>query len=430
MAACEESFEKKEQPKAATVISRRIFTKHVMLRVGALAACLCLLVTGIFGGVGLLKNQFGDATAPVTQSAPDLPLDHYPNGEVDYANMSMVEYMELFPDFLSYRYMPWGEGYAFAHVEILEKKDGYRKIERWTEGSGYQEIQNPESYQYIAYKCRVIEDAWNMFEPGVDIYILVSDYRTRVYLDSHDSILLRMRTGKLGCYENVSGDRFYADAEAFSLELLGFFPIEDSKVQTKKLENYLKINNIKLNYDGNAEYSRDPDYIYCKFSDVESIACDGMAVETAVANLRDVYERYQTGEYNYISVHLVSKMTYGAYCRMMEGTLTKEDFEEYGVATLGMAYAGLPPLFSKEFSLSDGTKFEIATRVEIPDSYLPMVLADIPHFEKLYTDENGVLNSKACVEAIQAETWLYSFQSILYTFATVESTESGGIIVH
>ena len=134
-----------------------------MIRVGALAACLCLLVTGIFGGVGLLKNQFGDATAPITQAPSDLPFENYPPNEIDYANMSMVEYMELFPDFLSYRYMPWKEGYAFAHLEILEVESGYR----------YQ-YDEKSYYDSTVVKCRVISDAWNVLEEGSELNFFIN----------------------------------------------------------------------------------------------------------------------------------------------------------------------------------------------------------------------------------------------------------------
>ena len=387
---------------AKTKLNReRRSVKVQWLRVGALAACLCLLVTGIFGGVGLLKNQFGDATAPMTQHAPDLPLDHYPNGEVDYANMSMVEYMELFPDFLSYRYMPWEEGYAFAHLEILEVKGGYNK------GDG--------KYSSYVVKCRVVADAWNVLEEGSELN-LVGNYKIKDFFGSVSAVLIRFPVGETFPYENKDGEKGSGILFEQNFKFLGCFPLEDGKVNLEIMEKYLKENNLKLNYVGNSLISNDPDYVYCTFDDVASIVADEMNAETALENLRNVYEKYQTGEYNYVSVKLASQMTYGDYCRMIEGTLTKEDFSKYGVTTLGLEYVSLPSLATREFSLSDGTVFELCTRIEIPDSYLPELLAEIDRIEKLYTDEKGVINSQKCIEEIQAASWLHSFKSILHTF--------------
>ena len=271
-------------------------------------------------------------------------------------------------------------------------------------------------------KCLVVADAWNVLEEGCDLN-LVCTYSEAEFFETVSSVLIRLPVQETFPYENKEGDKGYGMLFGQSLNFLGCFPLEDGKVKLDIMEAYLKANNLKLNYVGNPTISSDPDYVYCTFDDVASIVDDEMAVETAVENLRDVYERYQTGEYNYISADLVSKMTYGDYCRMMEGTLTKEDFKKYGLVALANGYAGLPPLFSKEFSLSDGTKFEISTRVEIPDSYLPKMIANFESFEKQYTDENGVLNSKSCVEAIQALEGYYGFMAIIHAYGSVNYME-------
>ena len=380
---------------AKTKLNReRRSVKVQWLRVGALAACLCLLVTGIFGGVGLLKNQFGDA-APVTQSAPDLPLDHYPNGEVDYANMSMVEYMELFPDFLSYRYMPWHEGYAFAHLEILEVKNGYR-------------------YEYnnncYVVKCRVISDAWNVLEEGSELNFVTDEWD---FFRSVSSVLLRLPVrGTFSCV-NADGEKIKAMLFEINLEYLGCFPVEDGKIQLNKIETYLKEYNKKLNYVSNSIISYDPDYVYCTFEDVASLVGEGMAVETAVENLHNVYEKYQTGEYNYLSADLVSTMTYGEYCRVLEGTWTEEDRANFG-PTFALEYIHLPPLFSIELSLSDGTTFEFCTRMELPESLVERLMKEkVVELEAVCTDENGKLDAEKCIEMIKELEIEYGFRAFL-----------------
>ena len=401
LAACEESFEKKEQTKAATVISRRIFTKHGMLRVGALAACLCLLVTGIFGGVGLLKNQFGDATAPMTQHAPDLPLDHYPNGEVDYANMSMVEYMELHPDFLSYRYMPWYEGYAFAQLEILDVEEGYR----------YQ-YSEENYYNRTVVKCRVISDAWNVLDEGSELNLFIPG--KDAFFKTVSSVLLRFKVEEFYPCVNKSGETVTGMLFEQSLEWLGCFPLEDGKVNLEIMEEYLKKNDLKLNYEGNSLISYDPDYVYCTFDDVASIVADEMNVETALENLRPIYEKYQTGEYNYLSVDLVSTMTYAEYCRVIDGTWTEEDRKHFG-PTFAVEYAHLPPLFSIELSLSDGTTFDFCTRMELSESLIERLMKEIVAYaEAICTDENGVLDAEKCIETIKWSEVEYSLLAFMY----------------
>ena len=406
LAACEDAFEDKETKKAsqtAPVLLRCMTIKNKMIRVGALAACLCLLVTGIFGGVGLLKNQFGDATAPITQAPSDLPFENYPSNEIDYANMSMVEYMELFPDFLSYRYMPWKEGYAFAHLEILEVESGYR----------YQ-YDEKSYYDSTVVKCRVISDAWNVLEEGSELNFFING--NGEFFNTVSSVLLRFPVKESFPCVNIAGEKVTAILFDVDLEYLGCFPIEDGKVQLKKLETYLNFHNKKLNYEGNSLISDDPNYVYCTFDDVASIVAEGMETETAVENLRNVYAKYQTGEYNSFNISLMSRMTYGEYCRMLEGTLTKEDFDRLGKTELGLAYSTLPGLVTREFSLSDGTVFELCTRIEIPDSYLPELLAEFDRLEKMYTDENGVMNTKKVLEAIDSAIWSYNFKAILHTF--------------
>lgn len=370
--------------------------RMIWLRVGALAACLCLIVTGVFGGVGLLKDRFSDATAPITQHTPDLPLDNYPPNEVDYANMSMVEYMELFPDFLSYRYMPWHEGYAFAYLEILEVKNGYR-------------------YEYnnncYVVKCRVVADAWNVLEEGSDLN-LVCTYKEAEFFETVSSVLLRFPVLDTFVCTSKDGDSVRGMLFDVGLEYLGCFPVEDGKVKLDIMEAYLKANNLKLNYEGNSGISSDPDYVYCTFDDVASIVANEMTVEAAIANLRNVYEKYQTGEYNHLSVALVSQMNYGEYCRVIEGTLTDEDIDKFGFR-LAIEYASMPPLVFTELSLSDGTKFEFCTRAEISEKWMKkLVEVDIPSIELAHTDENGKLNAEACVEEIKKREFGYCWTSV------------------
>ena len=367
------------------------------LRVGALAACLCLIVTGVFGGVGLLKDRFSDATTPITQHTPDLPLDNYPPNEVDYANMSMVEYMELHPDFMSYRYMPWEEGYAFAHLEILEVKNGYR-------------------YEYnnncYVVKCRVVADAWNVLEEGSDLNLVCTYYGGAEFFETVSSVLIRLPVQETFPYENKDGEKGNGMLFAQSFRFLGCFPLEDGKVKLDIMEAYLKANNLKLNYVGNSGISSDPDYVYCTFDDVASIVANEMTVEAAIANLRNVYEKYQTGEYNHLSVALVSQMNYGEYCRVIEGTLTDEDIDKFGFR-LAVEYASMPPLVFTELSLSDGTKFEFCTRAEISEKWMKkLVEEDIPSIELAHTDENGKLNAEACVEEIKKREFGYCWTSL------------------
>ncbi|MBQ8441146.1 MAG: hypothetical protein IJX19_10830 [Clostridia bacterium] len=376
--------------------------RMIWLRVGALAACLCLIVTGIFGGVGLLKDHFSDATAPITQHTPDLPLDNYPPDEVDYANMSMVEYMELHPDFLSYRYIPWEEGYAFAHLEILEAKRGYRYIGNLNKDGTYDYDLYPVSkYTVMLLKCRVIEDVWDIFEPGTEINLYIEGYEESLVYSGWDSMLVKLKPNNGDIvYDNAAGEKFYSEASLPELSGFGCFPIKDGKVQVKQIKSYQS----NLNWY---------EYVPCDFSLIESIIAEDMDAETALENMRIVKERYQTGEYNYLSAELVSKMTYGEYCRVIEGTWTEEDRANFG-PTFAIEYARLPPLFSVDLSLSDGTTFEFCTRMELSESLVERLMKEIVvNTEAICTDENGKLDAEKCIEMIKRSEVEYSFRAFL-----------------
>lgn len=397
-----------QRAKNATKAEKRT-SRAVWLRVGALAACVCLLITGVFGGLHLFGGE--NPSAITEQGTPNLPLDQYPPDEVDYANMSMVEYMELFPDFLSYHCLEWKEGYSFAYLEVLSVESGYRWIANLeTDGTYCYDMYPTSYYGVMRIKCRVIEDAWGMFEPGAEINLFVEDVTEQDFLDDLDSFLLKMQVGKFNIYDNTSGEQVYSDGSWGEIKTFNCYPVVDGKIRLEDLKHCLKRLKQK-----NPSYFKDMD-IEADLSKVATIVGEGCDVETAVEKLRDVCEKYQSGEYHRINIDLVSKMTYGEYCRMLEGTLTKEDFKKLGRLELALAYAALPGLVTREFSLSDGTKFEICTRIEIPDSYLPELLAEIENTEKLYTNEEGILDSQACIEAIQAASWSHSLKAILHTF--------------
>ena len=173
------------------------------------------------------------------------------------------------------------------------------------------------------------------------------------------------------------------------------------------MKNYHK----KLNYVGNSKISYDPDYVYCTFDDVASIVAEGIAAETALDNLRNVYEKYQTGEYNYLSVDVVSKMTYSEYCRVIEGTLTDEDIFKFGTS-FRIEYPRLPPLYSLELSLSDGTVFEFCTRVELSETLKARLAEFIVKTEVKYTDKNGILDAESCIKEIKACEYMYAFDAL------------------
>ena len=105
-------------------------------------------------------------------------------------------------------------------------------------------------------------------------------------------------------------------------------------------------------------------------------------------------------------------MTYGEYCRMIDGTFKDEDFDKFGIM-LAIEYAKLPALVSVELSLSDGTKFEFCTRAEISENWMKkLVEVDIPSIELAHTDENGKLNAEACVEEIKKREFGYCWTSV------------------
>ena len=393
--------------------------RMIWLRVGALAACLCLIVTGVFGGVGLLKDHFSDATAPITQHTPDLPLDNYPPNEVDYANMSMVEYMELHPDFLSYRYMPWEEGYAFAHLEVLEIEEGYRQIAyKLTDGTFEYLKDTSGRGTHVRVRCRVVKDYWNKLEAGSEIDLFINsritiDYKhfnedyTLDFLKNTKSFLMRLQVAQPYIYGNGKREIVSEVYDSY-LGHVGCFPLVDGKISLDGLKDYLG----KIKEEPWYDIGVGGKPIFCSFSDVENIVADGMSLDTACENLSAIYDKYQTGEYNHLSIALVSQMNYGEYCRVIEGTLTDEDIDKFGFR-LAIEYASMPPLVFTELSLSDGTKFEFCTRAKISEKWMKkLVEEDSPSIELAHTDENGKLNAEACVEEIKKREFGYCWTSV------------------
>ncbi|MBQ8441612.1 MAG: hypothetical protein IJX19_13195, partial [Clostridia bacterium] len=304
----------------------------------------------------------------------------------------------LHPDFLSYRYIPWEEGYAFAHLEILEVKGGYNK------GDG--------KYSSYVVKCRVVADAWNVLEEGSDLN-LVCTYREAEFFETISSVLLRFEVRGTFAYTNKDGETGYGMLLDQAFNYLGCFPLEDGKVKLNIMEEYLKTNNLKLNYVGNHKISSDPDYVYCTFEDVASIVGEGMAVETAVENLRDVYEKYQTGEYNHnFSVDLISKMNYGEYIRLTKQESTPEDFKKFGTE-IKLAYLVFPREESRDIILSDGTVYPFLTVMKLPEDAWEMLMKEVAEFEQACTDENGVLNAEACIQKIKQREGTYNVWSVL-----------------
>lgn len=407
-------------------IEKRNQTRGILIRVGALAACLCLIVTGVFGGVGLLKDRFSDATAPTTQNTPDLPLDFYPSDYTEYANVGMKEYLELNPEFFAYRYICFdiSSSLSFAHLEILEVKPGY---EMFLEHEGYHTFYKSASGTLL--KCRVIDDAWTVLEPGTEITLFIEGTEDADYLSGFDSFFIKTRYVKnQHFYTNVSYDDSYFEkygefldtvpgerfeGKVYTLpwkdENYNCFPVEDGKMQLRGLDQHLKKINFpkKDDIDASVEYAK-----------IESILADGMLAETALENLRVIKEKYKTGEYHVIDVELLENLTYGEYCRMIKGTLTQEDFDKYKYEKFDLAleYAYLPGLVSSEFSLSDGTKFEISTRIKLSDNAIEFVESEIKKAEEFCTDKNGVLDVEACIEMIQEDSGLYSYISVLDTY--------------
>ena len=205
-----------------------------------------------------------------------------------------------------------------------------------------------------------------------------------------------------------NGEReILSEAYDFYLGHVGCFPLVDGKISLDGLKDYLDKTGEKPYND--FENKTDPDL--CAFSVVESIVADGMSLETAGENLSTVYNKYQTGEYNHISIDLVSQMTYSEYCRMLEGTLEGEDFHKFGTLIM-TEYPRLPPLFFLELSLSDGTKFEFCTRVELSETLKKRLAEDIVMFEAECTDENGKLDAEACIQKIKAGEYYYAFDAL------------------
>jgi hypothetical protein len=191
--------------------------------------------------------------------------------------MSMVEYMELHPDFMSYRYIPWYEGHSFAHLEILEANRGYRYIASQNKDGSYGYDLYPSStYTVMLLKCRVIDDAWGVLEPGTEINLFVKNYREGNIYSEFDSILTALKPEKgLTIYDNVAGEEFYSEASSPSLSGFGCFQIEDGKVRLEKIKSYQR----SLTWQN---------YVPCDFSLIESIVAEDMDVETALENMRIV----------------------------------------------------------------------------------------------------------------------------------------------
>ena len=422
LAACETSFHEIPIQKTKKSEFKPIAIKKRVLQYAAMAACLCLLITGVFGGLGLWRQgQTGPEvpaiTSPSTQKGPDLPIGSYPPEQVDYENMSMVEYMELHPDFLSYKYIPWEENFAFAHLEILWVEDGCMRVGVTNPDGTYREYSESSSMrkEHRRVHCRVIEDAWGMLEAGSEIDLfLTPNHREQNFVKSIDSFLLRMEVLVAGSshiyrYENEEGVQEDQDVDVPVIEQLGFFPVIDGKIELEGLESHLAERGKELCFEdlGHMPHNQNR----CEFSCVSAIVADGMEVETALKNLSVVYEKYQTGEYNNINISLVSKMNYSEYCRMVEGKSTIEDFKKF--PELALEYAQLPGLFSREIVLSDGTICEFWTRVELTESTWEELMKHVAKLEKMFTDESGVLDAEACIQGIKKNEWFFCYLTIL-----------------
>lgn len=439
LAACEKTFDEIPKQKTKKSAFKPIVIKKRVLQYAALAACLCLLITGVFGGLRLWGQdqtvpEIPGVSAPPTQKGPDLPIGSYPPVDEQYENMSMVEYMELHPDFLSYRYMPWEENFAFAHLEILWVEEGYRKIATLRTDGTYNykdDERNPpknSDYKYMIVKCRVIKDYWNKLEEGSEISFFMlpdtsfpsheypsrylEDGSTMKLLQSMSTMLLRLEVKK-GCriFESKEKATVVTDGICEYLDRLGCFPIIDNRISLEPMKTY--IGNRTPWYD----IASDSKAMHCSFLDVEKIVADGMPLEMAGENLSTVYEKYQTGEYNDLSVELVSKMNYGEYTRMIEGTSTEEDFKKFGFSFKN-AYAGLPPLYSVVFTLPDGTPFEFRTRVELSEEW-EEYLSNLDYMqmavERGCFDENGNLNMEHFNDCVDGYGSYYSLLILLGT---------------
>lgn len=422
LAACEKTFDEIPKQKTKKNAFKPIVIKKRVLQYAAMAACLCLLITGVFGGLRLWGQdqtvpEIPGVSAPPTQKGPDLPIGSYPPVDEQYENMSMVEYMELHPDFLSYRYMPWEENFAFAHLEILWVEDGYMRVGVTNPDGTYREYSESSSMrkEYRRVHCRVIEDAWGMLEAGSEIDLFLHpNHREQSFVKSIDSFLLRMEVLVAGSshiyrYENEEGVQEDQDVDVPVIEQLGFFPVIDGKIELEGLENHLAERERELCFEdlGHMPHNQNK----CEFSCVSAIVAEGMGAETALENLSVVYEKYQTGENNNINISLVSKMNYSEYCRMIEGKSTKEDFKKF--PELALEYAQLPGLFSREIVLSDGTICEFWTRVELTESTWEELMKHVAKLEKMFTDERGVLDAEACIQGIKKNEWFFCYLTIL-----------------
>ena len=387
-------------------------SRTVWLRVGALAACLGLIITSVFGVIGFFGREEPEGTSNVGD---------YPDYAI-YENMSMTEYMNLHPDFLAYRSMPLREDAAFAHLEILEICPGYEAFKY------VKNQKSPYMYSgsYTLIRCRVVDEAWGQIEPGTEIGLFVKNAEDVDFLSGFDSCLAKMllsestfyfsntseefKSGRY--YSSVSGDQFEGSSfQFYPSDPFNCFPLVDGKVQLERLEDHLK----EINFPREKE---DVD-VKAELAKVESMITDGMTAETAMENQHSNFKKFQTGEYHNILIECLVEMNYGEYRRMIEGTLTQEDFDKFDQFEhfdFVLEYAMLPGLVSREFSLSDGTKFEISTRIEIHDSVLPYINDKIEDAEKKCTDKNGVLDVEACIKEIKHWEWYYSYQSIVATY--------------
>ena len=428
LAACETSFHEIPIQKTKKSEFKPIAIKKRVLQYAAMAACLCLLITGVFGGLGLWRQgqtglEIPAITSPSTQKGPDLPIGSYPPEQVDYENMSMVEYMELHPDFLSYRYMPWEENFAFAHLEILSVEEGYRQIADLQTDGTYDYYNDPgtsdQNYRFLLVKCRVIKDYWNALEEGSEINLFIETGRTVDYkqydgeyskdvIRNAESLLMRLEIAQYHIYDNKDGHEITEDVAHVYVEKLGCFPIVDGKISLEELNRFLNQIGAEPWYDigvGGVP-------VVCSFSDVENILAEGMTLETAAENLSMVYAKYQTGEYNHVDIDLVSKMNYGEYVRLVNQESTDEDFRKYGTE-IRLAYLLFPKEESRDIILSNGTVYPIFTVFILCDEDWSQLISEVAEIEKVYTDENGVLDEESCIAKIKKRESFYNLLSVL-----------------
>ena len=93
--------------------------------------------------------------------------------------------------------------------------------------------------------------------------------------------------------------------------------------------------------------------------------------------------------------------------------MTDEDWAKFDIA-FKIQYSKLPALYSEEFSLSDGTKFEFCTRVKLSETLLERLIKEtIVECEAVCTDKDGKLDTEACIKRIKEFEFDYSFRSSL-----------------